>query len=159
MSDVAFEQAPPARRVATPRLVGMLALFVLSTVIFCVLAGYALVRQADDRQALERRAVLTGAIEDIRSSGAKFSALDPAVFRGLERTIGLKNLRFESEPVLGDHEIQSVVDRQGRIIGWFSWEPDRSIGNTLGQLRPLYLLTGIFLIGDRKSTRLNSSHT
>ena len=40
-----------------------------------------------------------------------------------------------------------MLDRQGRIVGWFSWEPDRSMSNALGQLQPLLALTGVFLIG------------
>ncbi len=124
-----------------------LALFVLSATFFCAIVGYALVRQADDRQGLERRAALLGAIEDIRSSGADFSTLDARHIKGMERTAGLKDLRFETEPVAGDREIQSVLNRHGRIIGWFSWEPDRSMSNALSQLRPLLALTGVFLIG------------
>jgi diguanylate cyclase (GGDEF)-like protein len=139
--------AAPARRLWTPRLVATLALFVVSATFFCAIVGYALVRQADDRQGLERRAALLGAIEDIRNSGADFSALDRRHIKGMERTAGLKDLRFESEPVEGPREIQSVLDRHGRIIGWFSWEADRSMSNALSQLQPLLALTGVFLVG------------
>jgi diguanylate cyclase (GGDEF)-like protein len=139
--------AAPARRLWTPRLVATLALFVISATFFSVIVGYALVGQADDRQSLERRAALLGAIEDIRGSGADFSALDARHIRGIERTAGLKDLRFETEPVAADREVQSVLSRNGRIIGWFSWEPDRSMSDALGQLRPLLGLTGVLLIG------------
>jgi diguanylate cyclase (GGDEF)-like protein len=64
----------------------------------------------------------------------------------MERTAGLKDLRFETEPVKGDRDIQSVLDRQGRIIGWFSWEPDRSLSNALSRLNPLLAATGVLLI-------------
>ena len=124
-----------------------LALFVVSATFFCIIVGYALVSQADDRQSLERRAALLGAIEDIRGSGADFATLDARHIKGMERTAGLKDLRFETEPVAGDREIQSVLSRNGRIIGWFSWEPDRSMSNALSQLRPLLALTGVFLVG------------
>ena len=63
--------AAPARRLWTPRLVATLALFVVSATFFSIIVGYALVSQADDRQSLERRAALLGAIEDIRGSGAE----------------------------------------------------------------------------------------
>jgi diguanylate cyclase (GGDEF)-like protein len=139
--------AAPARRLWTPRLVATLALFVISATFFSVIVGYALVGQADDRQSLERRAALLGAIEDIRGSGADFSALDARHIKGIERTAGLKDLRFETEPVAADREVQSVLSRNGRIIGWFSWEADRSMSDALGQLRPLLGLTGVLLIG------------
>jgi diguanylate cyclase (GGDEF)-like protein len=139
------------RRRATPRLVGMLALFVLSATAVCAIIGFVLVRQADDRQEMERRAALRGAIEDIRNSGADFAALDPRHVRGLERTAGLKDLRFESEPetdqAAGGRELQSVLDRHGRIVGWFSWRPDRSTSSALGRLQPLLALTGVLLVG------------
>jgi diguanylate cyclase (GGDEF)-like protein len=144
---VSDSPAPSVRRWATPRLMAMLALFVLTATLFCVVVGYVLVRHADERHGLERRAALLGAVEDIRNAGADFSGLDPRHIRGIERTMGLKGLRFETEPVDGDREIQSVLDRHGRIIGWFSWETDRSMANALSELRPLLILTGLFLIG------------
>ena len=122
-------------------------LVVLSATIFCAIAGHVLVRQADDRQGLERRAALLGAIDDIRNSDTDFSALDPDHIRGMERTAGLRSLRFEAEPLVGDRDVQSVFDRHGRIIGWFTWEPDRSMSNALTQLQPLLVLVGIFLLG------------
>jgi diguanylate cyclase (GGDEF)-like protein len=146
MSVALTDQRPPSRRLWTPRLVATLGLFVLSATFFCAIIGFVLVRQADDRQNIERRAALLGAIEDIRSSGANFTALDPGHIRNMERTAGLKDLRFETEPVGGDREVQSVLNGNGRIIGWFSWLPDRSMSNALGTLKPLMALTGLFLV-------------
>jgi diguanylate cyclase (GGDEF)-like protein len=139
------------RRLGTPRLVATLALFVLCVSFFCAIVGYARVSEFDNSQGLERRAALLGAIEDIRQSGADFSALDPRHIKGIERAAGLKDLRFETDPDLkrgsDNREVQSVLDRQGRIVGWFSWEPDRSMRDALGRLRPLLALTGLFLVG------------
>ena len=106
------DQPAPSRRLATPRLVAVLALFMLSATFFCGVVGFVLVRQADERQGLERRGALLGAIEDIRSAGADFAALDPRHIRNIERIAGLKELRFETDPVVGDREVQSVLDRQ-----------------------------------------------
>ena len=44
------------------RLITALALFVLCAGIFCTVAGSVLVRQADDRQEVDRRNALLGAI-------------------------------------------------------------------------------------------------
>ena len=59
---------------------------------------------------MERRAALLGAIEDIRGSGADFSALDARHIKGMERTAGLKDLRFETEPIAGDREKPVEID-------------------------------------------------
>ena len=147
MTMMVLPRSAPRRRVLTPRLMATLALFVVSTTLFCAIVGYVLVRQADDRQALDRRSALLGAVQEIRASGTDFTSLDPKLIRGMERTAGLKNLRFEAEPAPDGREIQSVVDAQGRIAGWFSWEPERSMAAALHQLQPLLALTGFCLVG------------
>jgi diguanylate cyclase (GGDEF)-like protein len=142
------KKAKPAAtsRRATPRLTAVLALFAISAAVFCALAGYALVRQADDRQAIERRMSLQSALTDVRQAGVDIAKLDADVIHALERTASLKDLRFDSEPADG-REIQSVVDAQGRIVGWFSWQVDRSMANALAGIQPLLLATGsCFLI-------------
>lgn len=144
---IAAAQQPPGRRLAMPRLVAAFALFVVSAAAFCVIAGFVLLRQADDRQEAERRAVLAGMLNDIRASGADLTRFDPRLITVLERTAGLKNLRFAAEPPAAGREMQSVLDSQGRIAGWFSWELDRSMGDALDKLRPLLAVTGLGLIG------------
>jgi diguanylate cyclase (GGDEF)-like protein len=147
MSFAALSLPAPRRRVVTPRLIATLALFVISITLFCAIVSYILVRQADDRQAVERRGALLGAVHDIRASGADVARLDAGLIRGLERTAGLNDLRFETEPAGGSREIQSVLDAHGRIVGWFSWKPERSMAAALKQLQPLLALTGLCLIG------------
>src|ERR1700749_1093681 len=109
MSAELSHQRPPSRRLWTPRLVATLGLFVLSATFFCAIIGFVLVRQADDRQGLERRHALLVAIEYIRNAGADFTALDQRHIKGMERTAGRKDLRFKTEPVSGDREMQSVL--------------------------------------------------
>ncbi len=142
-----LDQPAPTRRLAAPRLVALFGLFVLSAAFFCAIAGYTMVRQADERQALERRAVLLSAIADVRNAGVNFAAIEPRHLSYIERVAGLKDLRFEAEPQPGVRELQSVLDGHGRIIGWFSWLPDRSLSNAMSELGPLLVLTGLFLIG------------
>jgi diguanylate cyclase (GGDEF)-like protein len=138
--------APP-RRLIAPRLTATLALFVIAATLFCTIAGYVLVRQADDRQALERRGALLAALQEIRASGAQLSRPDRKLIHTMERTAGLRDLRFEAEPAADGREIQPLLDTQGRIIGWFSWEAERSMAAALGQLQPLLAVTGLCLIG------------
>src|SRR5262245_31415676 len=144
---IALPERPAfARRLWTPRLVATLALFVVSAVFFCAVVGRALVRQADEQQAMERRAALLTAIQDIRNAGADFKKLEPRQFKYIERTANLKGLRFETEPKDDDREVQSVLDPQGRILGWFSWEPQNVMSHALGELQPLAILTAILLV-------------
>jgi diguanylate cyclase (GGDEF)-like protein len=146
MSIVLPDRPAPGRRLWTPRLVAMLALLVVCAAFFCAIVGNALVHQADERQGLERRSALLGAIQEVRNSGVDLAKLDARRIRSVERTAGLKGLRFETEPSEDDREIQSVLDGQGRIVGWFSWEPENAMSDALGELRPLATLTAIFLV-------------
>jgi diguanylate cyclase (GGDEF)-like protein len=138
--------APPGRRTAA-RLVALFGAFVLSAALFCAIAGTTMVRQADERQASERRAALLSAIADVRNAGVDFAAIEPPHLSYIERVAGLKDLRFEAEPQPGTRELQSVVDGQGRIIGWFSWLPEGSLSNAMSGLGPLLALTGLCLVG------------
>ena len=147
MSGPVNDRPALARRLATPRLVATFALFVLSAVLFCAVAGFVLVRQADDRQESERRAALLGSIEDMRAAGVDVTRLDSRHIRLIERTAGLRDLRFERDPAEAGRVMQSVLDVHGRIIGWFSWEPERFMSKALGSLTPLLVATGLFLVG------------
>ena len=146
MSIALPERPALARRLWTPRLVATLALFVVSAAFFCAVVGYALVRQADEREAMERRTAMLTAIQDIRNAGADFTKLEPRQFKYIERTAGLKNLRFGTELIEDHREMQSVLDPHGRILGWFSWEPQNAMSSALGELQPLAILTAILLV-------------
>ncbi len=74
MSFAALPLPAPRRRVVTPRLIATLALFVVSTTLFCAIVSYVLVRQADDRQALERRGALLAAVQDSRAPASTLKA-------------------------------------------------------------------------------------
>src|ERR1700680_4484303 len=99
------------RGLATPRLVVTLGLFALSATFFCAIVGYLLVTRIDERQEVQRRVELVGAIADVRAMGAELSELDPQFLQGLERTFGLKDLRFEAELAAGTREVQPALDR------------------------------------------------
>jgi len=130
----------------TPGLVGSFGLFVLCTTLFCVFAASVLLQQADEGRQVERRAALHGAIEAIRTAGIDFSALPEQRVRDIARIAGLKDLRFETGPAAAGRELQPVLNAQGRIVGWFSWEPDRSLTNALGPLKPLMTAATVLLI-------------
>jgi diguanylate cyclase (GGDEF)-like protein len=53
-------------------------------------------------------------------------------------------LRFAREPVEG-RDMLSVLDRSGRIVGWFSWEAERPAGAMLKRLLPLAVTIALAL--------------
>jgi diguanylate cyclase (GGDEF)-like protein len=128
------------------RLLAALALLVATMVLLCGALGYVLAGQADDLLEAERRQALNAAVEAAHAR-TSVSGDEPQLVRQLERTSGLKGLRLESEPVSGPRQVQSLLDRNGRIVGWLSWEPERPASAILLRLLPLLALIVAGLAG------------
>jgi len=120
---------------AVLRAIAPLAFLTMAAIVACIGMGYVLARQVDGELVTGRRQALAGAVEALRMVNlqADWAKLVPA----LERASGLKGLRFETEPASGDREVQSMLDRNGRIVGWFSWEPEQPATAMMTRLMPL----------------------
>jgi diguanylate cyclase (GGDEF)-like protein len=122
---------------AVLRAIAPLAFLTMAAIVACTAMGYFLARQVDGGLESERRQALAGAIELLRTVPASLSVDVAKLLSALERASGLKGLRFETEPASGDREVQSMLDRNGRIVGWFSWEPERPATAMMTRLMPL----------------------
>jgi diguanylate cyclase (GGDEF)-like protein len=96
-----------------------------------------LAAETDDRiEAIQRRA-LHEAVEDSKPVIGEFPSLEHQGLRHLERSAGVSGLRIEQEPPRDAANLQSVVDRKGRIIAWLSFDPERPVGAFIGKLWPV----------------------
>jgi diguanylate cyclase (GGDEF)-like protein len=141
---------PPRMARAEPailRFIGPLALLVLVATIVCSVLAFVLARQADDYLQAEHRQALRGAIEALQAVSPDLSHVEPKLIVILERASGLKNLKFDNDPPAGDYEIQSLIDGNGRIVGWFSWEAERPATTMIMQLLPFAALIALGLFG------------
>jgi diguanylate cyclase (GGDEF)-like protein len=77
---------------------------------------------------------------------AVVARLDPKLIGAFEQMAGVKQLRFGAEPAAGGSSVQSLVDRDGRILGWFNWEQDRPMTQAVTQLLPLIILIAVALL-------------
>jgi diguanylate cyclase (GGDEF)-like protein len=94
-----------------------------------------MVQRHDGRMQVERYAALQLALGEFAAVFGDAAQFDDARLRLLERRAGLQDLRFETEPVKdAAREMQSLHNRNGRILGWFSWAPDRAL------IRAMYTL-------------------
>jgi len=110
-------------------------LLLLSALILgCAVGGYAITQSEDFSAAAERHAALQRALDDLGAAAddsGRFA--DASLLRLMEGRTGLKNLRFDPDPSgRPEREEQSLHDAQGRIVGWFSWAPERD------RIRALY---------------------
>jgi diguanylate cyclase (GGDEF)-like protein len=129
------------------KLMSPLAVVVVAaTVLSCVL-GFVLARQADDYLERTHREALRNAVEALQAASPDLAAADPGLIRILENASGLKGLRLAEEPPPEAREVQSLIDAKGRIVGWFTWEPERPATSLVLQLLPFAVLIVFALFG------------
>ena len=149
-SVVAEPRRPPLVEDGEPaiqRLISPLAMLVVAATVVCCVLGFVLARQADDYLESEHRQALRGAIEALQAVSPELGHIDPKLVRLLERASGFKGLRFDEEGPTADREVQSLVDANGRIIGWFSWESERPATALMFRLLPFGALIAVGLLG------------
>ena len=137
----------PRGEPAVLRVIAPLALLVIAAIVVCTGLGYVLARQADDYLEAEHRRALAGAVEALQAVSPDLASVEPKLIRVFERASGLKELHFETEPGGSGREVQPMLDRNGRIVGWFSWESERPATAMMNRLLPLAGLIGFGLAG------------
>ncbi|MFL6796954.1 MAG: putative bifunctional diguanylate cyclase/phosphodiesterase [Xanthobacteraceae bacterium] len=129
------------------RLLAALALFAFAAIVLCTVLAHVLAVQADDHLEAEGRQALANAIEALQVLTPDIERADTKVMAFLERASALKGLRFEQEPVQSGRQVQSIMDGNGRIAGWFSWEQERPASSMVRKLLPFASLAGFALVG------------
>jgi diguanylate cyclase (GGDEF)-like protein len=124
-----------------------LALLALIATIVGSALGLMLARQADGEIVAEQRQALIGAVGALKALNPDLPAIEPAVVSVLEQASGLKGLAFEADPVNDGRAMQSLVDPNGRIVGWLRWEAPRPASQVMGKLLPFAAIVAIGVIG------------
>ena len=131
------------RQTSILRIVVPLAVILVAVTIACLGLGFVVARQADDRVEDGHRQALRGAVEALQAVAPDLSGDDPRLMRILEEASGLKGLRFDDGLPDGDREVQTLLDRNGRILGWLNWSPQRSATATMNGISPLAVLIAL----------------
>ena len=134
------------RESAVLRLISPLALLVVAATVIGIGLGFVLARQADDDLTAKHRQALVGAMEALQAVAPDLSDIEPRLIRILEHASGLKGLRFDADPADGDRVAQTLIDRNGRIVGWLSWEPARPATAMMTRLLPFAGLVALGII-------------
>jgi diguanylate cyclase (GGDEF)-like protein len=146
-SDFGRPGAAAGRDPAILRLISPLAMLVVAATVVCGVLGFVLARQADDYLESEHRQALRGAIEALQAVSPDLAQVDPKLIRMLERASGFKGLRFDADAPPQGRDVQSLVDSNGRIVGWFSWESERPATAMMIRLLPFGALIALGLFG------------
>ena len=133
-----------AARVSSTSLVVLAA-----AVIGCAAIGLAISADNDRRLAAERHMTLQEALAELRAVVGSAAQFDDLELQILGRRSRLQDLRFDAAPApapQAGREMQSLQDGRGRIVGWFSWEPDRAAIRAMEWLWSLAAAAGLMLL-------------
>ena len=127
--------------------IGTLLSFVLAlAVLVCAGAGLFETQRADSRSLAEQHDALQAALAELSGVLGHAPGFDAGQLALIERRAGLHDLRFDG--ALADErgrEVQSLHDPEGRILGWFSWVPDRAFVVAMDWLWGLIAAAGLAL--------------
>ena len=63
--------------------------------------------------------------------------LDAGLIGVFEKMSGVSALAFDAEAPHGDRDVQSLIDPQGRIVGWLTWQREHPTMDAVVRLLPL----------------------
>jgi diguanylate cyclase (GGDEF)-like protein len=123
--------------------VSALALLIFAVALWvCAVSGFVVTRHEDSRLAAERYAALQLALGEMHHAPGDSDRFDANQIQLIGRRAGLKDFRFDTDDAaIAGREVQSLLDAQGRILGWYSWAPDRVL---ITALLWLWVLIGTF---------------
>ena len=135
------------RKFSVSRLIVVLALLAVGATALSAGIGYEVARRSDEQLWLSQRASLRNAISEFRALFGQSGPLDPRFVRMVEQSTGLQGLKFEIDPEAGEREMQPVVDAQGRIAGFFTWDKTHPSTAAMKRLMPIIIGVTAMLIG------------
>jgi diguanylate cyclase (GGDEF)-like protein len=141
--------APRARTkrvLSASQLIVVLAVLAMGATALVGVIGYDLARRSDERLWSEQRVSLNNAISEFRNLFGKSDAVDPRFVRIVEQSVGLKGLTFEADPGASDREMLPVMDAQGRIAGFLTWEKIHPMMDAMQRLMPFIVAIAIVIV-------------
>src|SRR5262245_27980655 len=146
--DLARSAPHPAKWIlAASRLILVFTVLAIATMLISAAIGFSLARQNDDRLAAGRHAMLRAAAAEFRSPAGRSGEIDPRLLRIAEQISGVKNLKFERDPDAGEREMRPVVDADGRIAGFFTWDKSHPTVRVMGRLASFFAVIAAVLFG------------
>jgi diguanylate cyclase (GGDEF)-like protein len=140
-------RAQARRKFSASRLIVGLALFGISATMVSAGAGYGLARKSDERLWLEQRAALRNAVSEFRNLFGQSNEIDARFVRMVEQSARLKGLKFETDPAISEREMQPVLDANGRIAGFFTWDRSHPMAAAMVRLLPFIACFAFALAG------------
>jgi diguanylate cyclase (GGDEF)-like protein len=140
-------RTPEPSRARLVRGFSLALIFLAIATLVCAAIGLAVTQSSDRHSAIEQHKALQNALSELHAVFGHIDHVDAGQLRLIARRSGLHDLRFGSDPTTGEgRAIQSLQDAQGRIVGWFSWAPDRALITAMDWLWTVSGIAGAALI-------------
>ncbi|HZR73054.1 bifunctional diguanylate cyclase/phosphodiesterase [Bradyrhizobium sp.] len=150
--------SPPPPSLALPaglqiasRLIPPLALALLMALIVGAIAFFGYARLTDKRIEAEHYHAVHVGVEKLGLPKSGEDRIDAAGLRQLETFADVRKLKWETEPdpESGTRAVQAVLDSDGRILGWLSWQAEQPMTETALRFMPLWLViaAGLLALG------------
>ena len=143
----ATPRARAKRMLSASQLIVVLAVLAMGATLLAGAIGFEVARQSDERLWSAQRASLRNATAEFRNLFGKADAIDPRFVRMIEQSVGLAGLKFEIDPGLNERELQPVMDAQGRIAGFLTWQKAHPMLRAMQRLMPFIAAIAIVLVG------------
>ncbi len=140
-------RARTRRMLSASQFVVVLAMLALGAAFLCGAIGFGLANQSDERLWAEQRASLRNAVVEFRNLFDKSDAVDPRFIRMVEQSVGVNGLKFENDPPPSEREMQPVIDAQGRIAGFLTWDKAHPMLLAMQRLMPFIAAIAVVLVG------------
>lgn len=137
----------PGKGPSSRRMIVMLALVALVATMVSTGVGYQVARHYDETRLMEQRAALRNAVAEFRALFGHAREIDPRFVRMVEQSARLEDLKFDIAPTEDGREIQPVVDADGRIAGFFTWQRNAPMAETAKAIMPFVAILAMALIG------------
>src|SRR5665811_184569 len=132
----ATPRARAKRMLSASQLIVVLAVLAMGATLLAGAIGFEVARQSDERLWSEQRAALRNATAEFRNLFGKADEVDPRFVRMVEQSVGLEGLKFEIDPGASERELQPVMDAQGRIAGFLTWQKAHPMLRAMQRLMP-----------------------
>jgi diguanylate cyclase (GGDEF)-like protein len=141
---------PPVERPMSAQLArgSLLLIAILAAAMIAGAAiGVVLAHASDVRQSAERHVALNRALGEVRAVFGNGDRIDAAALAQIAQASGLNGLRFAAAPPKGGgRDMQPLLNGRGRIVGWFSWRPDRTLIHAADWLAGMLGVVGTALL-------------
>ena len=122
-----------------------LAVIVVAVTLSGLAIGYRSGQRSDEQLSLQQHAALRNTIAEFSAPLGRKGEIDPRLMRLAGQIAGVSNLKFERNSDAGGREMQPVLDTNGRIVGFFTWDKAVPATQALKRLAPLVSIVAVVL--------------